>query len=189
VTSDSSEEKVNPLSGSPRHHAGDLWELWDTWGKHPGSVLVITVNATQVSQYGGGRMELGEKYGVMGKGCAREARTRHPELQRWWSGKLSLGGYGGFWHCTPVNPDPDEPHLDRKIGLLVTKRNWWEPSNYGIIAAGLEQLMDWSVDALKAGRDRFVMPLPGAGCGGLAPETVKKLCRKYLDGRFVVCTK
>lgn len=182
-------------SSGPKAHRGDLWELWDTWGRHPGSVLVITVNATRTSQYGGygGRMELGEKYGVMGKGCAREARLRHPDLQRWWSGKLSLGQYGSPWQPTPVDPDTSAvaggANLDRVIGLMVTKINWWEPSTGWLVEAGLDALREWADRPEHAHRRRFVMPLPGAGCGGLVPEYVKALCRNRLDERFVVCTK
>ena len=187
---------------TPRHHRGDMWALWDTWGRHPGSVLAVTVNATQKSQYAsrtagpvgrptgtGRKMELGEKYGVMGKGCAREARLRHPELQRWWSGKLSLGEYGGPWQPTPIDPDPPGAGLGRLVGLLVTKINWWDPSPGWLVESGLEALRLWADDPAQAGRERFVLPLPGAGCGGLDPDRVKRLCRTHLDGRFVVCTK
>ncbi len=179
---------ADEIRGGPRHHRGDMWALWDTWGRHPGSVLVVTVNATQKSQYGG-RMELGEKYGPMGKGCAREARLRHPDLQRWWSGKLSLGDYGGPWQPTPIDPDPPGAGLDRRIGLLVTKLNWWDPSPAWLVEAGLEAMARWADEPAQPARTRFVVPLPGAGYGGLDPERVKRLCRTHLDGRFVVCTK
>ena len=53
----------------------------------------------------------------------------------------------------------------------------------------LEALRLWADDPAQAGRERFVLPLPGAGCGGLDPDRVKRLCRTHLDGRFVVCTK
>jgi hypothetical protein len=172
----------------PKHYRGDMWQLWDTWGRRNGAVLVITVNATQVSRDDGRRLTPGERFGPMGKGCALEAVRRHPELQRWWSDKLALGEYGGLWHCTPLNPDPDEPSLDRRVGLLVTKINWWDRSTYALVEQGLEQLRWWADDAEKAGRDRFVLPLPGAGYGGLDPERVKSLCRKHLDDRFAVCT-
>ncbi len=171
----------------PKHFRGDLWGLWDTWGKHPGAVLVVTVNASRTNPHGR-PLELGQRMGVMGKGCARVAAGRYPDLQRWWSGKLSLGHPGGCWHCTPVDPDPPGTRLDRRIGLLVTKINWWERSTVALVSQGLEELAGWAYDADKAGRDRYVVPLPGAGCGGLDPELSKALCRKYLDSRFVICT-
>lgn len=174
-----------PAGDGPRGHAGDMWQLWDTWGAHPGSVLVITVNCTRTTP--GGEPLRGGKFGVMGKGCALQAARRWPALANWWSSRVA-GGVSEGWHCSPLDPDPFEPAMDRRVGVLVTKGNWWDASCPALVARGLEQLADWAHDASKAGRDRFVMPLPGSGCGGLAPEVSKVLCRQYLDSRFVVCT-
>jgi hypothetical protein len=172
--------------GKPKHYCGDLWHLWDTWGNVDGAVLAITVNATATNPHGR-PLELGQRFGVMGKGCALQAARRWPDLQRWWSSKVA-NGFGGCWHCSPIDPDPPGSLLDRRVGVLVTKINWWENSTVALVSLGLEELSHWARGAEKAGRDRFILPLPGAGCGNLDPELCKSLCRQYLDERFVICT-
>jgi hypothetical protein len=133
---------------------GDAWEL------AKGHRLFITSNG-YVKKNG---------CAVMGRGIAKEASTKFPELAATlgWMLRLSgnqvhfLGAFGDYWlHSFPV------------------KHNWWEKADPELIKESVKELQKviWDKDA------KLFIPRPGCGNGGLLWEDVKPLL-EGLDDRF-----
>lgn len=182
-----------------RRHRGDLFDLFDRCPPRLGPVLAVTTNCTRTTP--DGRTVPVSRMGVMGAGCARAAALRYPGLSDWWGSMVHLGARSG-WYAAPPGllpqteapggdegdraPEGKNPPAPRRLGCLVTKANWWEASTAELVAEGLRSLRQWCDG--HPGHGRILLPLPGAGLGGLPQAVSWQLCDTYLDGRFVVCT-
>lgn len=142
-----------------RELVGDIWKAGqkDDW-------RVITVNGVTDSH---GRA-------VMGRGVALEAAKRFPELP------AQLGRLLEQDDVLPVvTPFPDFWLLTMQV-----KHHWRDRASVDLIQSGLETL---PIVADKIGARTIYMVRPGCGTGWLSWErTVRPMCHRYLDDRFVV---
>lgn len=140
----------------------DLWEA----GAEADAVC-ITTNGTIT----------GRGLGVLGRGCALEATTRFPKLQRRMG--FYLKAYGN--HVGVLLPPPP-------VTLVVfpVKHEWMETASGDLIARSLLELVDLTT---RMQWKRVVLPRPGCGNGGLTWDVVKLLCLTALDDRFLVVHK
>lgn len=158
--------KKEYTSKTMKEVCGDLFEL------SKGGVLVITTNGFVKNN--------GEA--VMGRGCARQAAQRWPDMpSRLGQGlkangnivMITWGGTGG---------------VPREYDAVVTfpvKHNWWEKADLELIRDSAERLRN-SADAM-GWKDIFV-PLPGCGNGGLKWEQVRPVLEPHFDDRFKLVT-
>jgi hypothetical protein len=167
-------------------HRGDMFDLWDDDDSF--DMLVITTNATVATR--GGKPLPAASRGPMGRGCARQAAGRWPEFRRWWGRFLAAEPLTLFsaW----AGADPLAGASSRLVGSLVTKVNWWQPSDPALVAASLQGMLAWlgHVHGIRPVR-KVLMPLPGAGEGQIPPAVARELVHDALDASdilFVVCT-
>ena len=114
---------------------------------------------------------------VMGRGCAREAATRYPNLPKELGLKIQCDGNHVF--LMPI----------RRGMSLVTfpvKHHWREEADPELIERSLFELVDL---ADHYNWRQVVMPRPGCGNGRLQWEgDIQMLCDSVLDARFTVVT-
>ncbi|AEG14510.1 hypothetical protein Desku_0911 [Desulfofundulus kuznetsovii DSM 6115] len=140
---------------------GNLWRLAIN------KVLVITTN--------GSLNKRGEC--VMGRGIAREAKERFPELPRVLGDRIKQQGNRCFmlgkWG-------------DYVLVSFPVKHRWYEKADPELIRKSASELVEI---AGTCGFEEVYMPRPGCGNGRLSWEgEVRPLLRGVLDDRFVVCT-
>lgn len=133
--------------------------LWET----PGDARCITTNGSITSR----------GTGVMGRGCAKQAADRYPNLPTRLGAGLRL--YGNVVQILALLPD----------GPLVAfpvKHRWNERADLDLIAQSVQQLIAL---ADRDGWQTVVLPRPGVGNGLLPWEKVRPLLAP-LDDRFIV---
>lgn len=142
-----------------KEQVANLWDFYNA-----GEYIVITTNGT-VKMNGDG---------VMGRGCAYEAKTRFPVIPS------TLGKF--------LKQHGNQPcQVYDRILTLPVKHNWYEIADLKLIESSLIKLLE-IVDGV--GLDKVYMPRPGCGNGRLDWETqVKPICEKYLDDRFIILSK
>jgi hypothetical protein len=135
---------------------GDIWEYL---GK---AVIVITTNGSLTKD---GRA-------VLGRGCARQAGERFPNLAHR-LGELLLA-HGNHVH-KPGNG---------LVSFPVEDSAWSLPDLRLIArsAAELRALVD------QEGWERIIVPRPGCGGGGLHWSEVKAVLESHFDERFLLIT-
>ena len=140
---------------------GNLWT-------YPADARVITTN--------GFVKKNGEA--VMGRGCAREAALKWPELPKYLGQAIKI--YGNHVFAFDRGIKGEVP-----IITMPVKHNWWESADPKLIKRSAEELQfeihEWKFNSV-------VMPRPGCGNGQLKWEQVKFLLNTILDDRFVVIT-
>ena len=145
--------------------------LWD----YPADVKVITTNGFVKTN--------GEC--VMGRGCAREAAVRWPNLPRMVGNWIKE--HGNIPGCfIPGLMQHDMTY----IWTMPVKHNWWEEADLNLIQTSARMLVNAANlnDQWKTGFT-VVMPRPGSGNGRLDWETsVKPAIKDILDDRFHVIT-
>lgn len=142
-----------------REIKGNLWE-------QSADALVITTNGF-VKANGAG---------VMGRGCALEAKTRFPGID------LQLGSMIRA-HGNHVGVLVDGITCD--IVSFPVKWHWRDEARLYLIARSAEELVELANER-KYGR--VVLPRPGCGNGRLSWDFVKPVVRRILDSRFEVIT-
>lgn len=139
-----------------REATGDLWRL-----VMPGECLIITTNGAVRRD---GRA-------VMGRGIAREAADRIPELPMVLGEALRFDGNHVF-------------RLMTWTGILIlsfpVKHHWSEAADPDLIVRSARELAGQSL------RSTVWMPRPGCGNGRLEWPAVRQLIEPILDDRFVV---
>lgn len=134
-------------------------DIWDFLGR---AVIAITTNGS-VTKRG---------TAVLGRGCARQAQERFPDLP------LVLGRhlieYGN--------------HVASLSSGLVTfpiEESAWANPDFRLIARSAGELREL---ADREGWEMVVVPRPGCGGGGLDWSEVRPLLAEHFDDRFYVIT-
>lgn len=143
----------------------DLWEV-------DCDARCITTNGTVKSN---GR-------GVMGRGCARQAKHKYVGLEITLGAQLKVHGNHVAILCRTGDTDRPIPLI-----MFPVKRDWWEHADLQLIAYSAEELVALTD---REGWKRVVLPRPGCGNGGRSWEReVRHLIQPILDDRFRVVTK
>lgn len=115
--------------------------------------------------------------GVMGRGCAKQAKARYFALE------LTLGRALQGWGNVPVILLPDERPL---LVSFPVKHEWHERADLDLIAVSARELVKLTDGAHW---QTVVLPRPGCGNGGRSWEReVRPILRSILDDRFSVVT-
>jgi hypothetical protein len=132
-------------------------DIWDYLGK---AALCITTNG-QVSASG---------KGVLGRGCAAQARERFPDLELRLGALLSAAG--------------NHVHLlAAELASFPVEETPWSNPDLKLIARSARELV---LLAERQGWREVVVPRPGCGGGGLSWREVRPLLEPVLDDRFLV---
>ncbi|HEY6872224.1 MAG TPA: ADP-ribose-binding protein [Geobacteraceae bacterium] len=136
---------------------GNIWEYLGS------AVIAITTNG----------MVAGNGAAVFGRGCARQAAARFPDLpQR--LGRLLREG-GNHVH-----------YLGDGIVSFPVEETPWENPDPRLIGRSARELRDL---ADRFGWRTVVVPRPGCGGGGLDWREVRPLLDRLFDDRFIVITE
>lgn len=146
-----------------REAFGDLWVL-------KGDLVCITTNGA-VNKGGNN---------VMGAGCALEARTRYPGIERKIGTSLATGRLAFLYlgRCYDVFG------MGRELAAFPTKFHWKGKSDLALIEQSARELMEFLSGAKTF--EQVLLPRPGCGLGGLNWNTVQPLLASILDDRVVV---
>lgn len=112
---------------------------------------------------------------VMGRGCAREAKNKYPNLPYVFGHMIQE--YGN--HLYAVH--------NYKIIAFPVKHNWYEQADIKLIERSTRELV-YFVDTSEGVEGPIYIPRPGCGNGKLDWKDVKPVLERYLDDRFVVVT-
>jgi len=129
-------------------------------------VLCITTNGT-----------LRGKRGVMGAGCAKEAKDNWPAIDVALGNQLMQRG-----NVVSIL----KMLLEYYLVSFPVKNHYSETASLSLIERSCQQVVDM---ANRMGWRKIVIPQPGCGCGRLNWEQVRPICLKYLDDRFYIITK
>lgn len=142
---------------------GDLWT-------YPADAKVITTN----------QFVRKDGKAVMGRGVARDAIMKFPEVQELLGQFLKYRGNDIY-----VLADPERTGSYYLLNFTV-KKNWWEPADLGLIEESAIRLftmcLDWDWKTI-------VLPRPGCGNGQRTWEEVKPVLEPILDDRFHIIEK
>ena len=145
---------------------GDAWEL------SKNNFLCITTNG-QVKNNG---------KAVMGRGIAKQAADRFPELPELLGDRLKLDGN----HVHPLGK-----WENWLLFSFPTKHDWRFPSQLSLIEQSINELAYFfdipshNANYMNPLNKKIFLPRPGCSNGGLAWEDVKPLVSK-LDDRFYI---
>ncbi|MDD2581123.1 MAG: ADP-ribose-binding protein [Desulfuromonadaceae bacterium] len=137
---------------------GDIWEYAER-----GCRVVITTNGSLTRD---GR-------GIFGRGVARQAAERFPELANILGKLIAEEGSHVF-------------DLGHGIVTFPVEETPWSLPDLRIIARSAEELR---LLADRSGWERVVVPRPGCGGGGLAWKDVQPLLAPWFDHRFTVISQ
>lgn len=110
---------------------------------------------------------------VMGRGVAKQAADRYPNLSYELGRKLGESG--------------NQVYVFEKYRIITfpVKDHWRDKADLDLIKKSLQQIVAWADTPRKHGL--FHMVRPGCYNGGRDWEReVKPLCQRYLDDRFAV---
>lgn len=138
---------------------GDLWSA-------PCDYVVITTNAS-VRRDG---------HAVMGRGCAKEASDRFPELSYWLAQKLKRDGNHVFLST------------QYKLFTFPVKVNWYDDAVLHLVRQSTQELavLCRDVSLFEGKHIKVAMPRPGCGAGKLRWSKVEPILRNLLDDNFTV---
>ncbi|MCD6359708.1 MAG: hypothetical protein J7M38_02515 [Armatimonadetes bacterium] len=136
---------------------GDLWQFHDS-----GYPIVIPTNLVLDSR----------RRNVMGKGLAKQAKQRYPDLPVKQGKQILKTGRAAVVYYPEYN-----------LFCFPTKYKWWDRSNLELIQKMAAELAD-QVDALHF--NEVYLPRLGCGLGGLWWSEVSPLLQCFLDDRFIV---
>jgi hypothetical protein len=108
---------------------------------------------------------------VMGRGCAKEARDKIPDLDAKWGAQIKY--YGNVVMLDPEN----------KLFTFPVKHRWWEDADLELIeesAKNLGEITRGDPEGI------YLLPRPGCGNGGLNWEDVKPLLEDLPDNVLVI---
>lgn len=141
---------------------GNLWDL-------PADIICITTNGTIKAN---GR-------GVMGRGCAKEALTKFPTIDKCLGDSLKSRGNHVQWIYGSNTTS------SKVIFAFPVKHNWWEEADLELIKRSAMELMKiLNTTGIKS----VLLPRPGCGNGKLKWEDVKPVIEPILDDRVTIVT-
>ena len=162
----------------PTYRHGNMWDVYYDSGstKTQCDLFLVTGNMTIKSN---GRL-------VMGRGIARVARDRFPELDK------ALGD--GVRHALQARILDNDPHLTynllvspywpaRRLGLFQVKDHYAADATVGQITRSCQDLADW-IDHVNVHHNfnpAVHLNFPGIGAGHLPIATVKPILDDMLD--------
>lgn len=139
--------------------------MWDMWGNT--DLFLITTNP--ITRKDGAA--------VMGRGIAKEAATKFPEIQRSFGQLLESQDNRPHnncdWICTIDGQD---------VGYFMVKRHWAAKAELPIIEASVDNLWKW-IEELAW--ERIDLNFPGIGNGGLDRELVLPIIQQLSDNVHV----
>lgn len=139
--------------------------MWDVWGNT--DLFLITTNP--ITRKDGAA--------VMGRGIAKEAATKFPEIQR------SFGQFLESQDNKPHNNCDWICQLDgQDVGYFMVKKHWAAKADLDIIKRSTNSLMEW-LDIKDWGR--VDLNFPGIGNGGLVREDVLPIIQLLPDNVHV----
>lgn len=137
-------------------------DIWDFHAK--GRYICITTN--------GSINKLGRA--VMGRGVAREAAIRFPELPNQLG--RTIQNYGNHTNVFP----------EYRVICLPVKHQWHQTADMDLIKRSCQEMVQglrmWGFKA----EEEFALVRPGCGNGNLNWSDVKPMLEKILDDRFLV---
>jgi len=141
---------------------GDIWDYHEQ-----GNWIVITTNGFVKR----------DSTCVMGRGTARQAASKYPDLPYKLGHLISERG-----NCL---------HHDDNRGLIFfpVKHNWWEKADLELIEKSTKELVELFDKHISDYPIPIYMVRPGCGNGQLDWKDVKPILEKYLDNRFMVVEK
>jgi hypothetical protein len=134
-------------------------DIWDYMGR---AIIAVTTNGL-VTRKGSA---------VLGRGCARQAQQRFPDLPLH-LGRLLLE------HGNHVLP------LGNGLVSFPVEESPWSVPDLLLIRRSAGELLEL---ANREGWSRIVVPRPGCGGGGLDWKEVRPLLAEFFDNRFLVIT-
>jgi hypothetical protein len=153
-----------------RSQVGDIWDFLPT------HYVVITTNQ-------GWKVRSGKASAVMGKGLAKDAADRYPELPRLY-GEWCKGGKHDelYWYeKAPLILLPVKP-----LNPTWPETSWRSPASLDLIQASCARLLSQTkrFAQWKApfGRRPIALCLLGCGAGGLTMEEVRPIMDQYFGG-------
>lgn len=120
---------------------------------------------------------------VMGRGCAKEAAKKYPELPRMVGDHIKQNGNEVFLWTRHVNGK--DPEAITKLLIFPVKHKWMEPADPDLISRSAYHL---GAFALASPETIFLLPRPGCGNGQLEWSDVKPLV-EFLPDNVLVITK
>jgi hypothetical protein len=152
-----------------REAFGDLWLL-------EADAVCITTNGTRT------RAGLG----VMGRGCAAQAKRMIPGIDRALGDALFLSG-NRVQTLVWANVPEDRPlRYQVPIVAFPVKHDWHQAADLELIGRSCCQLMDL---AGREGWSAVLLPRPGCGNGRLRWAQVQAVIKPILDDRVVVVAR
>lgn len=134
--------------------------IGDIWAYHGRAIICITTNG-HVTRKG---------KGVLGRGCARQAAERCPDLELRLGELIARGG--NHVH-----------YLGEGLVSFPVEENPWANPDLRLIARSAGELREL---ADLRGWQEIVVPRPGCGGGGLSWREVCPLLEELFDDRFLV---
>ena len=127
---------------------GDLWEF--------DGIIAITTNGFVKR----------DRTCVIGRGCAKQAAAKIPELPCKLGSRISAEGNHVFYFP--------------EYGLIIfpVKHNWWEAADLDLIDRSARELL--KMIEVKTIKEAIYLPRPGCGNGRLRWEEVKKILAPIL---------
>lgn len=158
-----------PAPVLPKHPRVVLTNIWDLHAKSYWVCIPVNIGWDK------------NDCNVMGRGLAREASHRYPELDKWY-GRLCRKFKDNVDICI-YNPGkllmvPTKPLNEEKPWL-----SWQSNSSLKLIARSLRQLV---ACASQENLHKIAVPYLGCGNGGLAPIVVFPLLNSILTDRFTI---
>lgn len=154
----------------------------DLWGYSHADAKVITTN--------GSLTKVG--LAVMGRGVARQAASRWPELPQTLGNMITasglhVGSLGNFSYQPQVEAHIPtayrRPTRTFELVVMPVKERWDQPAQLWLIRRSCEELVQL---ADHKGWAFVQLPRPGCGNGGLTWHQVKPIVSVVLDNRFQV---
>jgi len=141
---------------------GNAWDLFDS-GEF--KLLFITSNGT-IKKNGDG---------VMGRGIAAECKNRYIGSDSTLGENLRKYG-----NCINILVSLEDR---RKVVSFPVKHNWHETADIELIIRSCREAMCRTANYPE---EKFLLPRPGCGNGGLSWEDVKPMIEPILDDRFYI---
>lgn len=114
---------------------------------------------------------------VMGRGIALQAKQKYPILPSK-LGKLLMNFGNQVYYLYNIETNGT---LFKNLFSFPVKHNWWEKADIELIKHSLKEIIVIFNRGMSNKDERFLIPRPGCGNGGLNWKDVKPELQKVLD--------